>query len=310
MPITVLTGQYISVLIQAGILDRLASGNFDSNNLLGSFGSSLLVYAGMLVISGVGWRIIDGFNWRLAAGVQRDIAQRIYAHLLSQGANFHANRFGGSLVSQTNKFLSAYDRVADTTIYQVGQLLSGLVFTVIILAPRAPLFVLLLVVFAAVYMVSGIFITQRVRQLSAKVAASESAQTGYLADSVTNILAIKSFAGSHHERAQFGKRTGLTHRNMLAVMRASQKQMAYFATMNRLILFAALVLAIVSVAIFDANIATVFLIFNYTGSLIDQLWDFCNSSLRNYNRSFGDASDMTTILEMNLKSKTRLSHSS
>lgn len=298
LPLTVLTGQYLSVFIQAGVLDRLASGNFESSNLLGSFGPALLAYLFMLAISSIGWRVVDIFNWRLAASVQRDIAQRIYAHLLSQGANFHANRFGGSLVSQTSKFLSAYDRVADTTLYQVGQLLSGLVFTVIILAPRAPLFVILLVIFTVVYIVSGIFITEKVRQLSAKVAASESAQTGYLADSVTNIMAIKSFAGSRYEHQQFAKRTGLTYRNMLSEMRANQKQMAYFATMNRLLLFISLVSAIVGVAVFKANIATVFLIFNYTGNLIDQLWNFCNSSLRNYNRSFGDARDMTKILEI------------
>jgi ATP-binding cassette subfamily B protein len=58
----------------------------------------------------------------------------------------------------------------------------------------------------------------------------------------------------------------------------------------------ALATAAISVVIFDANIGTVFLIFSYTASLADQLFSFSNNSLRNYNRSFGEASDMVAIL--------------
>jgi ATP-binding cassette subfamily B protein len=62
-------------------------------------------------------------------------------------------------------------------------------------------------------------------------------------------------------------------------------------------LLLALTIAVLSVVKFKANITTVFLIFSYTSSLVGQLWSFCNSALRNYNRAFGDASDMTKILE-------------
>ncbi len=297
-PISILSEQYLSVLILAGVLDRLSKGNFTPNHFWADFGASVLLYAVLMLVGTIGWRIIDAFNWRLEAGVQRDIAQRVYAHLIDQSANFHANRFGGSLVSQTNKLMGSYIRFADTTIYQVLQLVTGLIFTIIILAPRVPLFVLLLVLFSLTYIVSGFFVTRKVRFLSSEQASLESKQTGYLADSVTNIMAIKSFAGGHYERGRFGRIAGMTREGTLAVMRASQKQMAYFSVMNRLILILAMIMAIISVTVFNVNIGITFLIFSYTGNLVGQLWNFCNSSLKNYNRSFGDAADMTEILQL------------
>ncbi|HUD10155.1 MAG TPA: ABC transporter ATP-binding protein [Candidatus Saccharimonadales bacterium] len=298
MPIGILAEQYLSVLVLSGVLNKLSKGEFQPHHLWSNFGTSIVVYAILMLIGTISWRVTDLFNWKLEANVERNIAQQVYDHLLRQSANFHANTFGGSLVSQTTKIMSAYVRVVDTTMYQVIQMVAGIVFTVVILLPRAPLFVVLLLLFSIVYLFSGIFVTRKVRKLTSKQAANESIQTGYLADSVTNIMAIKSFAGGTFERYRFSKVTDTTHDSVLDVMRASQKQMLYFSLMNRIILVLALIMAILGVSIFHANIGTVFLIFSYTGSLVGQFWTFCNNSLRNYNRAFGDAADMVEILQV------------
>lgn len=297
-PIAILAEQYLNVIIVANVLNKLAKGGISSDQIMSVFGVSILAYAGLMLVGTIGWRVIDAFNWRLEAGVERDLARRVYAHLLNQSSNFHANTFGGSLVSQNSKLMSSYIRIADTTIYQVIQLLFSLMFTIIILAPRAPLFVVVLLAFSVIYMLSGFFITKKVRLLTSKLAASESEQTGYLADSITNIMAIKSFASDRFENGRFSRLTDISHENTMDVMRASQKQMAYFSVMNRVILVLALTLGIIGVVVFKANIATVFLMVSYTGSLVSQLWTFCNNSLKNYNRAFGDAADMTEILQV------------
>ena len=155
VPISVLAEQYLNVVILANVLNKLSKGHFVSSQIWHTFGPSIIGYAVLMLIGTIGWRVIDGFNWRLEASVERDLARRVYSHLLDQSANFHANRFGGSLVSQTSKLLSSYVRIADTTIYQVLQLLFGIIFTVIILAPRAPLFVVFFLLFAMIYIASG-----------------------------------------------------------------------------------------------------------------------------------------------------------
>jgi len=299
IPFTVLINSYLPPLILANVLNRLSKGDFRPHQVWASFGGDLVLYTVLLLLGGVVmWRVIDAFAWRLEAAVQRDLARRVYKHLMSQSANFHANKFGGSLVSQTNKILSGYIRTADTTMFQVIPMLSGLLFTAIILFHQALLFVVLLVLFSFLFIAIAILVTRHVRDLSADQAEAESAVTGYLSDSVTNVMAIKSFAGGRYEIEQFNKKTDEVAKRTYAVMRGSRVQMIYLSSATSMISALSLVMAVVGVLVFKANLATVFLILNYTASTAQQLFTFGTSSLRNYNRAFGDASEMTEILQI------------
>lgn len=298
IPLTILVYQYLPPLIAAVVLNRLSQHDFQPHHLWASFGGDVVLYAVFTIVGGsILYRITDILAWRLEAHVEQDLAQRVFAHLLSQSADFHANTFGGSLVSQTNKVMSSYIRLADTTIFQVLPLLSGLVWATIILTLRqASLFAGLLLLFAVVYMTSAIFISRSVRTKGAIQAAAESAQTGNLADAITNVMAIKSFAGSSFEKRRFGKTTARTYDATLDLMRTSQRTLIYFASINSLISSLSLLMAVVGVMVFNANLASVFLILSYTGSIVNQLFTFSTNSLRNYNRSLGDAADMAKIL--------------
>jgi ATP-binding cassette subfamily B protein len=65
---------------------------------------------------------------------------------------------------------------------------------------------------------------------------------------------------------------------------------------NLIISSASLIVAVITVMFFDADIGTVFLILSYTSSIVEQLFSFGNNSLRNYSRAFGDAIGMVDIL--------------
>lgn len=299
VPVTVLLNQFLPPLILANVLNRLSTKDFVPHQAWVSFGSSLVEYSVLVMFSAiVAWRIVDKFAWSLEAEVERDIARRVFDHLIEQSMSFHANRFGGSLVSQTNKLMGSYVRMADTTIYQVLPLFMSLIFATVILAHRAPLYVLALLLFSIFYMLSAIFVTRPVRQLGAKHAALESKQTGYLADVVSNVMNVKSFARRSYENRQFAKITDDTRSSLLDMMRGHQRQQSYFSLVVSIISAVALVLAVVSVVSFGANIGTVFLILSYTGGITGQLFSFSNSALRNYNRSLGDARDMIVIMQI------------
>src|ERR1039458_2052599 len=76
--------------------------------------STFLPYFGwfsVAMFSGViFWRLQSWFVWRLEIRVRRDMSNDLYDHIQSQSQRFHADRFGGALVSQTNKFVNAYER--------------------------------------------------------------------------------------------------------------------------------------------------------------------------------------------------------
>ncbi len=304
VPLTLLIHQFLPPLITANILDRLSRGDYVSGDLWGSFGNDLLLYGALVIFGGaIAWRVVIVILWKLEGLVQRDIYERIFAHYMLLSANFHANTFGGSLVSQANKYASAYIRIADTTIFQAITLLMALVFTSVILLPRAPLYVGLLLSFAIIFIASAIRITQYVRKLNAVEAQKQHTQTGYLADMVTNILAVKSFSASQQEKKRFNQATEATRSATMDIMRAATKRDIYFGGMTTGLELLALTMAAASVVIFKANIATVFLVLTYTSNITHRLWEFSQSTLRSYNRALGDARDMaeTLLIEPGVK---------
>lgn len=296
LPLNVLMNQVIPPVILANVLNRLARHDYAAHALWKSFGWELIIYALLVTLGSLSWRIIDTFAWRLEGRVEKSIASQVFSHLLSQSAKFHADHFTGSLVSQTNKLMGGYIRFADTTIFMVLPMVFGVSFSVIVLAKVAPIFAVALLIFAVAYLVSSVFITRKTRALGAKHAEIESQQTGFLADAITNAMAVKSFAAQDYEERRFAGATGNTYQSLLHFGNAHQRQQLYFGGMMSLIDALALFLAVVAVMAFNANVAAVFLIFNYAAAISQQLFTFSNNALRNYNRSVGDAQDMVTIL--------------
>ncbi len=299
MPAVRLFHNALPPLIIAGVLDKISNHDFTSGDPWGSFGNDLLLYAALVILGGViFWRVAILLIWKLEMSVLRDIHQRIFNHLMRQSSSFHANRFGGSLVSQANKLGGAYVRLVDTIVFQNSGLLFSFVYTLIILGPRSPFAVLLLFSFSVLFMVIAVKATKQIRDLNAKEAAASNRQTGYLADAVTNVMAIKSFAGSWFEKKRFAGVTDETYAATDNVMRASIKRDILFSSTTSSISIVALIAAVVSVVSFNADIATVYLIVTYTGVITQELWTFSQSTLRNYNRAIGDAQEMTYILSL------------
>jgi ATP-binding cassette subfamily B protein len=299
MPVAILFNRFLPALVVAGILSRLAEGDFTPGDVWGSFGPQILLAIGLAALGGIFiWRIVSYCNWKLEGYVKRDIAREVFDHLMKLDANFHANSFAGSLVSQTNKLIGAYIRITDTTLFQVGTLTVSVLLTSILLYSRAPAFVALLILLVLIYTSGAFLITRHLRRLNAREAGADNKQTGNLADSVTNVMAVKSFAAGAPENTRFAAATEKTRQAQMSLMRATLKREFAFTSTNNTIYAASLILAVAGVVVWGAEIGTVFLIWTYAGAIMLQLWDFSNNTLRNFNRGFGDAKSMMEILAL------------
>jgi ATP-binding cassette subfamily B protein len=94
----------------------------------------------------------------------------------------------------------------------------------------------------------------------------------------------------------FGQATQRTLDASHKVLIASLKQDTIFAFSTLTIGILALILAVVSVVVFHANVGTAFLVITYTNGISQRLWDFARGTLRTYNRAMGDAQEMIRIL--------------
>lgn len=284
--------------IMSIVLQKISQHNYDATNIWRSFGSYIIIYGLTIFASGIfGWRLNIWLWWNLELKVTRDLAKRSFDHLMNMSAGFHANRFAGSLVSQTSKLTGAYIRIADTTVFNLYTLIISMVATMIILAPRVPIYAISLLVLSVVYVIGTIHFSKPVRDANTAEAQAQSEQTGYLADSVSNVTAIKSFAAGDYEKQRFWKVLNHTRDKGLRSIRATTVRETYSSTVTSTINLSALIIAIFGASIFNNNIATLFLIVTYTTDIAERLWEFQNV-LRNVNRGLGDASDMVKILDI------------
>lgn len=298
IPVSILFNTYLPPVIASGVIERISVGNFTHGDLWGSFGASLGLYALFSLLGGVVfWRIAIILLWRLEMKVMRDLARRVYEHLINQSSSFHANRFGGSLVSQANKLLGAYMRLADTFFFDVLILLVSFVFTGVILWPKAPIYVIVLLGGSLVYMAGMYLFSKPVLEATAKEAKASNRQTGYLADSITNVMAIKSFATEAYEAKRYQLATNKTFLASNFLLRTTFKRDLVSSGFTAAISAVSLAIAAASVVIYKADVATVFLIYTFTAGIVMRLWQFSSSVLRNYNRSMGDAREMVEILD-------------
>ncbi len=297
LPVTILMHQFLPPLVLAGMLQQLAAGHYVPGDLWGSFGAGLALFIFLRFTSAtVIWRIVIVLLWKLEANVVRDFNQQIFNHLIAQSARFHANHFGGSLVAAASRFTNAYSRLSESLVMQFIPLILSFVYTAIILLPRAPLYIVFLLVIAVIYVAVVVFGTRKVRQKSSEEAAAHSEQTGKLADTLTNVMAVKSFAMEAGEQQQFGQSLATTRQKFLTMMHTTHSRELYFSSITATITSVSIVLAFASAVLFKADVATAFLVIEYTTILTGRLWEFTIGTLRTYNRSVGEATDMAMLL--------------
>jgi len=296
VPITVVINGFIPPLIISHIIKQLSTTTTEPNQLWSHYGVMVLLYIAVQFVGIFAWRLVDYFMWRLEIRAQQRISEDVFNHLLRHSANFHANHFGGSLVSQANKLLTSYVRVFDTTTFQLLPMIVSIIATIVILLPRAPYFVLGLMVLTLIFIAVALKISVPIRRIATSWSARESHQTGLLSDAITNILTIKSYSRGVHEQERFHRATEATRTEAFRFSRLHQVQMNAFGFIIRSIASGALVLALYSVIVLKQDVGLVFLMISYTATITEHLFRFGNDSMRAYNRAFGDAYSMARIL--------------
>lgn len=297
LPIVVITGQVFPPIIAANILDKLAAKEFVNGDFWGSFGSQIILYSFCITISGtIMWRIINYLIWTLEIKVIKEMTERMFNHLSSLDMEFHNNSFGGSLVSRTNKLTSSYIRLADTVIFDLYGLIVMSIATGVVLWPKAPQFVGAFYIIATVFILIAFRITRYIRKLASIEATKQNKVTGYIADMVTNVMAVKSFARNDYEAEKFSEVTQSVATASTKLKWSQLHRENVFSLSNSTLTTTALLLAVLAVVNFGAEVGTVFLVLNFSMNMTVRLWEFAQRTLRNFNKAMGDAQEGVEIL--------------
>lgn len=287
---------YGNPYVMSLIVDRISEGPVAADEVFVVFGPYVVALILINLAGQACSKLQDYTSWKLQIKVNYDLATMAFDALANQSMTFHSNQYGGTLVSQTAKFMSAYTLLMNTITFPFLPVLCSIVFTCTLLFPVVPLYAAILMVLLAVYGTISYIMYKRILHLNEKAAGAQNQLSGELSDAVTNILAVKTYGREDYEKHLFDIA------NKEVVARDSQRM---WSSLMRGIITAALTVVIMSVvtvfisggnAWFGISAGTVVIMFTYTNTVTNQ-FNFINTGLQRLNQVFGDASGMTQVLD-------------
>ena len=292
--LTLVVTIFVGPLIIAQLLSIIQHNQLhDSKNLW----TLIALYgASELWSSVIGWRLVLYLAWTFETAMQRDLYAQCFSKLTNQTLFFHSNKFGGSLVSQTNKLVGAVESFWDTIIWSVLPLVVSLVGSIIVLSTLLWQYALFLLIFSIVFSLVVYYGSKPMAKLTKKEAKASNKLNGQLADVISNVLAVKSSGAEATEQKFFAKTVSSWRNSSLDVMHGFLKVSTIYSSINMVIKIGAIAFAVYAAQNDLVSVASVYLIITYTGSVAHELWNM-NGIMRNYNRIIGNANDMVEILQ-------------
>ena len=284
-------------LVVGLIVDKLASGPpLAADEVLQAYAPHIMALVVINVLGQACSKIQDYSVWKLEILANYDLATNTFDTLSNQSMTFHAARFGGSLVSQTQKFIGAYAVLLECTIYAIMPIGLTAIFTLAMLVGPVPMYVAVLSVLLVIYTVAAWLLFKQVLPLNAATAGAQNSLSGELSDSITNILAVKTFGREAFERQTFNE----VNNDVLTADSRRMRSSTFRGAVTSFIIICIMTCMVIFItggsSWFGITAGTLVMAFTYTNALCMQ-FNRLNMTFAQVYRGFGDAAAMTQILD-------------
>lgn len=287
-------GMFVIPLIIASFLDLVQSGQLDESRVWGL----ITVYAlAQLWSEVIGWRVVIYLMWTFQVSMQRDLYAEIFDKLSNQTMFFHSNKFGGSLVSQTNKLTGAIERFWDTIIWSLFPVVISVIGSTIVLWFIYWPYALFMAILSITFVIAVYFGSKHMARLNEEEAKASNKISGHLSDVVANILTVKTSSAEKRELKNFMKSAENWRGKSLNLMRNFLGASTIYSSLSAAVRIGALIFAIYATKQDVISVASIYLIITYTSTVAHNLWNV-NGIMRTYNRVMGDSREMVEILSL------------
>lgn len=296
-PIVIFIRNVLGAYIFADIIEKISAG-IPNDQIIPTLLPEVIIYMVLFTLNSLVFEKLRlCFCWKMELKAMYDLGNKVFDTICAQSMQFHNDRFSGSLVSQTNKFVDSFERLADALIWNLLPIITFVVSTVIIVWRRTPVFALVLIATVLIYTLFTAFSFKKIRTLNENEAATYNKKTGQLSDSISNITSVKSYAKESFEQSRFAVFQKKAMNASFATMRATIKRDYEFSSIILVLTGALLTFLIGGTVWFGLSVSTLILLVNYSQTLLGNLYDITHI-FKDVNRCFGDAYDMTVILDM------------
>ena len=287
---------FASPLVVGKVVDLVAEGGVGPDRVWEVFGPYVALFVGANVAGQVCSKLQDYTCAKLEISAGYELGRLAFDTLSNQSMAFHANRYSGSLVSSTQKFISAYSTLMDTCTYSALPSAATVAFTVAMLAPLVPAYVAALSVVLAAYVLVVFKLYRKILPINAAASGAQNRLSGELSDSITNIMAVKTAGREAYEQDIFREANEEVRRADSARMRRTVKTGAVTSSLIVLMMGLTAVFIAGGNAWFGISAGTLVMMFTYTNTLTGR-FNMLSQMFQQINRAFGDAHDLTLVLD-------------
>lgn len=291
----VLLSNIINPVFYKQIIDLLEGGTTDRAALSGSLLNYVILIAATLVFSWFFSRSSDLLTSKFQASVIRDLHDFSFKKFQSHSYTFFANHFTGSLVNKSRKFVRAFEVMHDILMDNFWTSIIAISGMFVVFFTQAKLIAFLFLGMSIAYVLIIILMSKKRMKYEIAEAAADSKITGYLADSITNVLSTKASSAYQAEMNGFKKVTQDAHDLLLKTWLYGNKQNA----LQSLILIIVQILS----ALITAHLwlsgqisAGVFLLVQSYSVLINGHFWQLGRSITRFTKSMSDMKEMVDIL--------------
>ena len=242
------------------------------------------------------WRIAMYLLTRTEVrGMQRLYIQAMN-YLFAKDQAFFNDNFAGSLTKKAIGYGRRYEDVMDTMVFSVTSSIIPIFFAVFILWHYSPWLVVTLLVMLVITTSIIVPLIKRRQRLVAKREAASNVMAGNIADTISNMAAVKSFAQENYEMDRHRTKT----RNYMqktkvawdySTLRIDMLTSPLYVLTNTF----GLVIAFALSSGGTLNIGAVFVSFNYFAQISGVVWKF-NQIYRNLESAITDAAQFTELI--------------
>ncbi len=285
---------YLPPLAVAGLVGRVVAGEALSAGLVAPY---VVAFAAAMLAGQVCWRLgIHCLNRTDAYGMEQLYVDGM-DELLAKDATFFHENFAGSLTKRVLSFATQYEDFVDTLAFQIVANVLPLAFASVVLWRFDPLLVLVLLGMIAV---SVLAVAPLIHRRQALVDAREAAWvrlSGHVADTLSNMDAVRSHASERREAAEHRRRVR-EHRR-LTLISWDYSNLRIDTIVGPLSIVTNVVGLLLALAVASREggpgVAAVVVTFTYLAAATAVLFDF-NQIWRQLERAVTEAAQFTELL--------------
>jgi len=179
--------------------------NQDINKIYDDLFSLLFLILALNLMQWIFWRVTNWGTLYFQPRIMADLSNTCFKHLHKHSYRFFTNNFTGSLVKKVNRLVKAFEHISDIFLYEFGTVAVEVIAILIVLITINIYLALLLFVWIIIFIGFNLFFSRYKLKYDLKQYQADTKVTAHLADTISNSIAIKLFAGFNYEARLFAK---------------------------------------------------------------------------------------------------------